>query len=376
MTRGQRLAAILVAVAVLLLLGRGGALLYVDRAWYDALGALSVWRAKMTYTLLMYGAAVILGVSFAFVNFSAVQRSVLALVIPKYIGSVDIGKEIPGSRLAIVAMGMSLCVAVAGVFALPSWTMLDLWRSNVSFGEVDPYFSLDLGFYVAWLPLESALYVWAFIVFAITVLVVVTLHILAHTEFELEPYGYKARATTHARRHLMILAAILVLFSAWGFRLDAYNTLITGKAWRRWYVHPYGSSVWSSPRIFILSMVTIAAAVVLLTAGWIGQTASGIRDSQFHHCLCTRCKGDTAVPLSPAAPMIQVTPSQNLPIAQRNRYTPAAPSQLSQCHCHRQNSLLTRRLSLPLPSCMLLADSPIWSIQGLGESDWNLIPTI
>ena len=40
--------------------------------------------------------------------------------------------------------------------------MFSLLRHGISFGESDPYFGADLGFFVYWLPVELTLYGWAF----------------------------------------------------------------------------------------------------------------------------------------------------------------------------------------------------------------------
>lgn len=273
MTRGQpraprrvpRLAAVLAAFAALLLLGRGTALLYVDRAWYAALGASSVWYARVTNTVMMHATSIVVGTVFAYFNIAAVRASVVSLIVPRRVGNVSVGEEIPSSRLVITSIGMSLFIAIVATLALPSWTVLAHWRSGVRFGESDPYFGADLGYYVTWLPLETSVYVWAMVLFAIVAGVVVTLYSLTPS---LSWSGGTVRVTTHARRHLSVLGAILVLFIAWGFRLDAYDSLIGNGN-----VFGYFQHKWVIPADLTLSIVAIGAAVVLLIAGWMGQTA-------------------------------------------------------------------------------------------------------
>jgi len=267
MTRGQRLAAVLAAVAGLLLVGRGTALLYVDRAWYASLGASPVWHARVVNTVLMHTIAVLVGTAFAYANITAVRSSIVSLVIPKRVGNMDIGEEIPSSRLTLVAAAMSIFIAGVATLALPSWTTLALWRSGVSFGEVDPYFRIDLGYYVTWLPLETAAYVWAIVLFVIVAIVVVVLYGLTPS---LSWTGGRFRITTHARRHIAVLGAMLVLFVAWGFRLDTYDLIVAA---------PHGGGYftafdhqWIAPIDFTLCLVALGIGVVLLVAGWMGQT--------------------------------------------------------------------------------------------------------
>src|SRR5690606_12263002 len=117
-----------------------------------------------------YGCALVIGAAFAFVNIFAVRRSIVMLTIPTRIGNIEIGEPVPHTRLIYVTTAMSICAAAVSLLALPSWTTLAVWRSGVSFGEIDPYFGFDLSHYVTWLPLELSLYDWAFVLYAIVAL--------------------------------------------------------------------------------------------------------------------------------------------------------------------------------------------------------------
>ena len=270
-TRGQLLGIALAAAAALLLLGRGATLLYADHAWYAALGATSVWEAKVIDSAVMYGMALVLGTAFAMANITAVRQSVLALILPTRLANVEIGEEIPSRRLRVVAWGMSLLVALVATLALPRWTTVSLLRSHVTFNEADPYFGMDLGDYVAWVPAESAAYVWALVLFSTVVLLVVTMYALTPN---LRWGRDGIHVTTHARRHITVLATLLVLFLAWNFRLDAYDTLIHGSG-------PGGLFTrldhrWVVPTDLACSIVAVGAAVVLLAAGWVGHTYTAL----------------------------------------------------------------------------------------------------
>ena len=253
--------------AAILLLGRGAAVLYADHAWYDALGAVSVWDAKVRDTVLIYALTLLVGFAFAFVNLLAVRQSIVALILPARVGSLDIGAEVPRTKLIAICAGVSLFAAGVGTLAAPSWTTLAIWRSDVTFGESDPYFGLDLAHFVTWLPLQSAVYVWAFVVFAVVTLVVLVLYSLTPSL----SWGRGAiRITTHVRRHVSVLAAILLLFTAWGFHLEAYHVMISGETLTTTFSQV--AHIWLIPLDIALSLGTAGAAVVLLAAGWYGQT--------------------------------------------------------------------------------------------------------
>jgi len=268
---GQRLTAAIVLAAAILLLGRAGAVLYANHAWFAALGAASVWDDEVSSTALLYGVALVAGTVFAWANISAVRRSVIALIVPKRIANVEFGEEVPVARLRLVTIAMSLFVAAAGTLALPAWTVLARWRSGISFGDLDPYLGLDLSHYVAWLPLERAGYEWATVEFAIVALLVVTLYSLTPS---LRWTRHGVRATTHARRHIAVLGAILLLLVAWSFRLAAFDLLVNGSGAGGAFTRT--DHAWLIPADAVLSIATLGAAVVLLAAGWMGQTGTAL----------------------------------------------------------------------------------------------------
>lgn len=268
-TRGQRLTAAIAGAAAILLIGRAAAILYSDQEWYANLGAISVWNERVSSSAWLFGVAMVVGVAFAWVNVSAVRRSVVALIVPKRLGNVEFGEEVPSTRLRALTAAVSVGVAVISLTALPSWTTLALWRSGVTFAETDPYFTLDLSHFVSWLPLEIGAYQWSLTVFAITAILVVALYSLTPS---LSWDAHGLHVTPYARRHISVLGALLLLFAAWGFRLDAFRELIHGSGVDG--VLTRVDHVWLIPTDLALSLISIGAAVVLIVAGWMGQVTT------------------------------------------------------------------------------------------------------
>ncbi len=271
MTRGQRLTAAFGVAAAVLIVGRAAAIVYSNREWYINLGAASVWNARVTSTAWIYGVALGVGCAFAWINISAVRRSVAALIVPKRIANVEFGEEVPSIRLRALTAALSLGVAIVSLVAVPAWTTLALWRSDVLFAETDPYFTLDLSQFVSWLPLEIGGYQWCLAVFAITAILVVALYALTPS-LSWDQHGL--HVTPYVRRHMSVLGALLLLFAAWGFRLDAFRELIHGSGVDG--VLTRVDHVWLIPTYLALSLVGIGAAVVLLVAGWMGQTVTAL----------------------------------------------------------------------------------------------------
>lgn len=266
MSRRRWLVVALASVALVLVVGRALATLYVDYRWYDALGAVALWRARTANALILRALSAAAGGAFVFANLWAVRQSVVSLVLPRRVGNVEIGEEVP--RRYITAAVVAASLVLGAVLTLPqeSWTTLGLWRYGVEFGETDPYFASDLSFYLYWLPLETALYVWAIIALVLAAAVVVFLYALTPG---LRWERGTLRVSSWVRRHLTVLGVLLLLLLAWSYRLDAYTTLSNGSG-------PAGAFVAVDHSVVIpanlgLAALTIAISLIVLWAGWAGQ---------------------------------------------------------------------------------------------------------
>jgi uncharacterized membrane protein (UPF0182 family) len=253
-------------LAVLLVLGRIVAGWHVDARWYGALDAGAVWRAKAVNMLLLRGGTFLAGTLFVLANLYAVRHSVRRLVLPRRMGNLDFGEEVPSRYLLIAVLALS--VLIGALLALPhdDWLSVDLIRHGIAFGETDPYFQRDLAFWVYWLPLESSLHVWALVALLTVSMLVVLLYALTPS---LRWEAGQLHVSGYVRRHIFTLGAVLLLLLAWSYRLDAYGLLNGGRG-------PLGGFSAVDHRVvlpasLILSVVAVAAAVLVLWSGWTGQ---------------------------------------------------------------------------------------------------------
>src|SRR5207248_6261113 len=162
-TRRRLLIGVVIAAAVLVG-GRAASALYADYTWYAALGAAPLWSERVGDLLLIYGAGSVVAVLLAFLNLSALGRSIGVLTLPRRLANVEFGEAVPRKYIDRFAFVLAVIVAAAATPVLPSWTSLALARLGVTFRESDPYFQHDLAFYTAWLPFEKAAYTWAMVV--------------------------------------------------------------------------------------------------------------------------------------------------------------------------------------------------------------------
>ena len=262
----RRLLAGVVLAAVVLVAGRTLSTLYADHSWYSAMGAAPLWSERAGDMLLIYGIGWVVAVLLAFVNLSALGRSIGSLTLPRRLANVEFGEAVPRKYLDRVALVLSIALAAALTPALPSWTSLALARLNVIFREADPYFQHDLGFYTSWLPFEKALYSWVtLLVVSVSMLIVILYSLTPGLRWE--KAGLQMSA--YVRRHLTVLAALLLLITMWSYRLESYDLLIRGSGEDR--VFSYVDHQWLLPGLLLLSIATAAAAITVLLSGWMGQ---------------------------------------------------------------------------------------------------------
>jgi uncharacterized protein len=252
-------------IALVLLLGRWTASLYADYHWYLALGAREVWRAKLVSTAILTLGSFAIAALFAFMNLYAVRQSVVSLVLPRRIGNLEFGEEVPGRYLLAVASGLSVAIGIALTFPPDRWAEVLLARVGRAFGESDPYFDLDLGFFVYWLPFESALHSWAVIVLATVCVVVVMLYALTPS---LKWDRGALYVSAYVRRHFTVLGAVVLLMLAWSYRLAMYRFIGEGSG-------PAGLFTEVDHKLltpmFLLALITLCSAFVVAWAGWTGQ---------------------------------------------------------------------------------------------------------
>lgn len=267
----RRLAIGGVAAAAILLGGRALSLLYDGYTWYDSLGARAIWEERMTDTALTIGAGFALAMLFALANLGFVARNVSGLTRARRIANVEFGEAVPPAQLRVAAIAISVGVGGGLTPLLPPWTAVAMARLGVDFREADPYLHHDLSFYVGWLPLERAIYAWAFALVAATAAIVLAAYVLAS---DIRLTRGQLRMTAPVRRHLGMLSAILLLLAAWSYRIDSFGLLASGG--RDGAGFTYLDREWMLPGLLALSLATGAIAVTVAISAWMGQLRTSL----------------------------------------------------------------------------------------------------
>ncbi len=266
MTSRRWLVFALAGGALTLLAARAVSQFYAGYRWYRALDALPLWEARFTALLVLRAAGGLAVGLFAFANFYAVRQSVVSLVLPRRVGNLDIGEEVSHRSLTGMTVVVALVVTLPLAFALQDWTGFLLARAGRPFGESDPYFNADLGFFTYRLPFEQSLFTWATASVLCVTAVAVFLYVLT-PGLRLE--RGRLHVSEYVRRHLAVLAGVLILLLAWHFRLEMFGLLLQGSG-------PGGAFTALDHRVgipgdLVLAMVTLASGLVVIWAGWTGQ---------------------------------------------------------------------------------------------------------
>jgi len=264
---GRRwLLATLIGGAVALLIARGLAEVYTDYLWYAAMGAAEVWRAKFWSLILMRSVCAVVATLFVFANLFAVRQSVVSLVLPRRLGNIDIGEEVPREQLTYTAAVASVIIGVLLAWSRSDWSSFLAARVGSPFGESDPYFAEDLAFFVHRLPLELSLFNWGLAVVLTLIGLVVLLYALTPS-LRWEQGGLYVSG--YVRRHLAMLAGVLLLMLSWHYRLEMYAILGSGSGAEGAFT--YFDHRVEIPASLVMFVVTLGAGLTVAWAGWTGQ---------------------------------------------------------------------------------------------------------
>lgn len=254
------------AVALLLLGGRAFTALFVNKAWFAALGAEPVFWEQVLDTVLLRGGLFVAGTLFAFLNLLAVRLTIKAVAVPWKAANLQLTTTLSPRQLMAVTVITAIVVGFLVAVPFDDWTQVAMARHGVPFREIEFYFQRDLGHYVYWLPLEQTLYVWSLLALVVVVGVVIVLYALMRS---IRVDGRRMVASVYARRHLTVLGSLMMLLLAWSYRLDGFDLLRYGSGNDGLFLRM--DHIIAVKVDFLLTLLIIFASMMLLVAGWAGQ---------------------------------------------------------------------------------------------------------
>ncbi|MGH7853845.1 MAG: UPF0182 family protein [Candidatus Binatia bacterium] len=198
--------------------------LYSDWLWFHEVGYHELFT-KVLFTKFVLGlsAGILLGL-FVYVNLKA------AAIPPRgfRFTSQENALELPPVELfdplfkRMLIPGALMVGLMTAPQALAKWESFLLFLNPTSFNLADPQFGLDLGFYIFRLPIFIAVYHWAIFTVGLSLVATAAVYLL----YRGIEYGQRGIfLSERARRHLLILLAVLLVVKAAGYYLDGFELL-------------------------------------------------------------------------------------------------------------------------------------------------------
>jgi uncharacterized membrane protein (UPF0182 family) len=251
-------------VAAIFLLGFAGGLvnLLTDLQWYSALGRRDVLTTRLTAQILLFLAGLAAFVIPAVISV-LVARRVAPQVPLRRIGQFELPDTSGAARWVTIAI-----IGVAVLFGLGSgaawagnWEHILLAINGGSFGQTDPHFGRDVGFYIFDLPVLRFLQG-----FAVTTLVAVIAFTLG--SYAAGALKWQFRLTAPVRAHLSVLGALLLIVIGLGFQLDIVELSYSTNGYTAMQAVSYTDLHAQVPAFTILTVLAGVAALLLLANIW------------------------------------------------------------------------------------------------------------
>jgi len=198
---------------------------YSDILWFDQLGFLGVlttrWAAQATMFAIGFVAmALLVWLSLTLAYRSRPVYAKLNSQLDRYQQAIE-----PLRRIAMISIPIVLGLFM-GVSTATRWDTVLQFLNRTPFGQVDPEFGLDIGFYIYELPLYRGILAYASAVVLIAGLAALaTMYVYGAIQIS----GREVRVTRRARIQIAITAAIYIALQGASIWFDRYVTLTSQK---------------------------------------------------------------------------------------------------------------------------------------------------
>ena len=224
LTRRSRIL-ILIALGVIVLLLAGPRLIdaYVDWLWFGELGYRSVFTTVLVTRIVVFLVGGLLVGGIVFAGLGVAYRTRPVFVPSNDNDPVARYRTVVVSRLRLMGVGIPAAIGLlAGVIAQSYWVRIQLFLHGGEFGNKDPQFGKDLGFYAFDLPFYRLVLSYMFV----AVFLAFVASLLAHYIFGgIRLSGRTGAVSRSARIQLVSLIGVLVLLKAVAYWLDRYELL-------------------------------------------------------------------------------------------------------------------------------------------------------
>lgn len=259
---------IVISSAVLLVLVVGGALrgLYTDWLWFESLGYTQVFSVFIsTRVALFAGAAVV------FFLFFMINMAMARAIAPKPVIAALSGEQGQlASRLTWTGLfGAGLVGAIiAGSIASGEWSRVLAFVHGEPFGQTEPVFNMDLGFFVFTLPVLRFGQVFGTGIATVTLAGAVVVYGFALSLSAAQPFGRASAGRSRAvRAHVSLLGAIIFGGLALGYGIDRLDLMFSESG--AVFGPGYTDINARLPALTVQAAVAATGALVLLANIWL-----------------------------------------------------------------------------------------------------------
>jgi uncharacterized membrane protein (UPF0182 family) len=278
MSRARR--RILGTIAIIVLIGipilTWFARFWTDYRWFEVLGQEDVFITRIVSQIAVGAAFAVATFLIVFINLR-VARAMAPKAILTSVGD-DLNPQLEefivqvrsksGPILDKLVFVGSLAIAVLVGLSLSSqWDVIRLALAQVPFGQTDPQFGLDIGFYVFVLPALRIATDWLFGILIVTLIATAAVDLI---DGAIQPRARFKGFAPHVKAHISVLLGLIVASRAFDYYLSMFELNFS----------PRGQVTGASftdvnaqlPALRILIVIAIVSAVILLVnirvRGW------------------------------------------------------------------------------------------------------------
>lgn len=264
MTRSSKLLVYGMGLVFALILLQKAFIMYTDYLWYQSLGQASVFTTILGSRCLL---GIIIGGAFfawLYFNLKLARRPLpgdLTLIGKRLLPNEERAQIELYADKALLIFALTGAV-MAGLVASGKWREWLQLQHMVSFGQTDPIFGKDAGFYVFRLPFIN--YIWQSVFYAVVITIVGTTLVHIYQE-AVRLVGNTVHAIPRARVQVLGLLGLALLVKAYSYRLAEFNLLYSGRG-EQFFGASYADIHGRLPILYALIAISALAGIVMLVS--------------------------------------------------------------------------------------------------------------
>jgi uncharacterized protein len=264
--------AAIILVLGLIMLGLSGEVL-VDALWFSEIGYRDVFWTVLSTKTALAAVAFVICATFVAVNALVAMRSAARSAAPRPLfdwASVQVQARLDPQELLrahqglFVAVATAICAALVAAVEVGNWEVFLRFIYQAPFGQSDPVFGKDFGFYLFSLPAYVAIKNAMIMILILAALVASGIYwMYGDIDFDKQPRSISPNVLAHGSA----LLGLFFMVKAWSYSLERFlllyddNTVVVGAN--------YTDVTIVIPLLWVVACVAVLAAVISWTNLWV-----------------------------------------------------------------------------------------------------------